>query len=188
MKITVTFRHMSSTDALRAYVEEKVGKVAKLLNDACEAHVVLSVERHLHQAHIELITGGAFRIRADERGEDMYQSIDFASDKLAKQVKRYREKVRDHRDAPVRGRELPHQVFKGRDEAVNGHAAAEVDKLTVLRTEKITALNMTVDDALVKMDLLNSEFLVFTDTNTNNVNVMYRMHDGSFGLIEAHSP
>ncbi len=188
MKISVTFRHMSSTDALRAYVEEKVGKVAKLLNDSCEAHVVLSVERHLHQAHIELITGGAFRIRADERTEDMYQSIDFASDKLAKQVKRYREKVRDHRDAPVRGRELPHQVIKGREQSTSNGHAAEVDKLSVLRTETITAQTMTVDDALIKMDLLNSEFLVFTDTNTNHVNVMYRMHDGSFGLIEARAP
>jgi putative sigma-54 modulation protein len=187
MKISVTFRHMSSTDALRAYVEEKVGKVAKLLNDSCEAHVVLSVERHLHQAHIELITGGAFRVRADERTEDMYQSIDFASDKLAKQVKRYREKVRDHRDAPVRGRELQHQVFKTR-EVAGGHEEAASEKPSVLRTETITAQSMTVDDALIKMDLLNSEFLVFTDSNTNHVNVMYRMHDGSYGLIEARTP
>lgn len=186
MKISVTFRHMSSTEALDAYVKEKVGKVAKLLNDACEAHVVLSVERHMHQAHIELITGGAFRIRADERSEDMYQSIDLASDKLAKQVKRYREKTRDHRDANVRGRELQHQIFRARAEAEGQDVSTE--KPHVLRTETITAQAMTVDDAMIKMDLLNSEFLVFTDTNTHHVNVMYRMHDGSYGLIEARAP
>jgi|JI102314A1RNA_FD_contig_61_2203285_length_1296_multi_3_in_0_out_0_2 putative sigma-54 modulation protein len=186
MKISVTFRHMSSTDALRAYVEEKVGKVAKLLNDSCEAHVVLSVERHLHQAHIELITGGAFRIRADERTEDMYQSIDLASDKLSKQVKRFREKTRDHRDAPVRGRELSHQIYKGRDEAASPDSALE--KPSVVRSETITAQQMSVDDALIKMDLLNSEFLVFTDAITNHVNVMYRRQDGSYGLIEARTP
>jgi len=188
MKISVTFRHMSSTDALRAYVEEKVGKVAKLLNDSCEAHVVLSVERHLHQAHIELITGGAFRIRAEERSEDMYQSIDFASDKLAKQVKRYREKVRDHRDAPVRGRELPHQVFSIPPSNGNGAEDHVNDKPHVVRSETITAQTMTVDDALIRMDLGNTNFLVFTDSNTQHISVMYRNADGSYGLIEARAP
>ncbi|MFO0725187.1 MAG: ribosome-associated translation inhibitor RaiA [Myxococcota bacterium] len=188
MKISVTFRHMNSTEALRAYAEEKISKVAKLLNDTCEAHVVLSVERHVHYCHVELITGGAFRVRADEKSEDMYQSIDLASDKLAKQVKRYREKVRDHRGTEVRAsRELPHQVFRAPTRTDEGEELAN-EKPHVLRTETITAHTMTVDDALVKMDLLNSDFLVFTDQKNNQVSVMYRMPDGSYGLIEARVP
>src|SRR5689334_9506024 len=111
MKISVSFRHMKASDALRAYVEEKVGKVGKLLNGTSEAHVVLSVERHLNHAHIELITGGAFRIQSTDSSEDMYSSIDLAAEKLMKQLKRYREKVREsHRE--LRSRELPHRVLR----------------------------------------------------------------------------
>lgn len=188
MKISVTFRHMNSTEALRAYAEEKISKVAKLLSDTCEAHVVLSVERHVHYCHVELLTGGAFRVRADEKSEDMYQSIDLASDKLAKQVKRYREKVRDHRSMESRSRELPHQVFKAPVRREDGDEELAMEKPHVLRTETITARTMSVDDALIKMDLLNSDFLVFTDQKNNQVSVMYRMPDGSYGLIEARQP
>lgn len=187
MKFSVTFRHMNSTEALRAYAEEKIGKVAKLLNDACEAHVVLSVDRHVHYCHVELLTGGAFRVRAEDKSEDMYQSIDLCSDRLAKQVKRYREKVRDHRgDSAIRGRELSHQVLKpARGEQTE---VLHEEKPHVVRTETIVAHEMSSDDALIRMDLMNSDFLVFTDAKTHHVNVMYRMPDGSYGLIEAHTP
>lgn len=75
MKISVTFRHMNSTEALRAYAEEKISKVAKLLNDTCEAHVVLSVERHVHYCHVQS-TGGAFRVRVNGPEVRGHVSID----------------------------------------------------------------------------------------------------------------
>lgn len=182
MKVSVTFRHMKTSDALREYVEEKVGKVAKLLNGSSEAHVVLSVEKHLSQAHIELITGGAFRVQAEDRSEDMYGSIDLASEKLMKQVKRYRERVRDsHREG--RGRELSHQVLRLPERPEN-EVPTTPDKHSVVRTETITAHEMSVGDAVEKMDLLSSDFLVFTDADTRHISVMYRLPDGTFGLIE----
>lgn len=187
MKVSVTFRHMKPSEPLREYVEEKVGKVTKLLNGSSEAHVVLSVEKHLNNAHIELITGGAFRVQAEERSEDMYGSIDLATDKLLKQLKRFREKTRDsHRDGLARGRELPYRVFRLEEqpEQTEGAPAAEA-KSHVLRTETITAHAMTTDEAITKMDLLGSDFLVYTDNTNHHVCVMYRLPDGSFGLIEA---
>jgi putative sigma-54 modulation protein len=183
MKISVTFRHLKPSDALRDYVEEKVGKVGKLLNGSSEAHVVLSVEKHISLAHIELITGGAFRVQAEDRSEDMYASIDLASEKLVKQLKRYRERVRDsHRE--TRGRELPHRVFRLPEPAAEA-SNLPPEKPTIIRQETIVAHEMTVDEAAEKMDLLSSDFLVFTDAENRHVSVMYRLPDGSFGLIEA---
>ena len=199
MKVSVTFRHMKPSEPLRAYVEEKVSKASKLLNGSSEAHVVLSVEKHINNAHIELITGGAFRVRADERSEDMYGSIDLATDKLLKQLKRFREKVREsyRGDSVIRGRELPHRVIRSPERmeeeaaaaAAAGTAVEPTDDLkpTLLRQETIVAHEMSVDDAVQKMDLLNSDFLVFTDTANHNVSVMYRLPDGSYGLIETRA-
>jgi putative sigma-54 modulation protein len=185
MKVSVTFRHMKPSDPLREYVEEKVRKAGKLLNGSSEAHVVLSVEKHLSMAHIELITGGAFRVRADERAEDMYATIDLATDKLVQQLKRFREKVRDSHRAN-RGRELPHRVLRITEAPPPGtEVPGQELKPQLIRQETIVAHEMSVEEALEKMDLLNSDFLVFTDDESHHVSVMYRLPDGSFGLIEA---
>src|SRR5688500_447585 len=119
MKCSVTFRHMKTSEPIREYAEEKVDKLSKLIDNGGEAHVTLSVEKHLHCAHIELMTHGSLRIRGEEKSEDMYASIELAVEKIIKQVKRYRSKIRDHkREVVSKDREVPHKVFApyGEDE------------------------------------------------------------------------
>lgn len=185
MKCSVTFRHMKASEAVRAFVEDKMEKLGRLVDHGGEASVVVAVEKRFHVVHIDLITAGAHRIRADERGEDMYAAIDAAVEKLLTQLRRFKEKARDHhRLEGQRGRELSHQILRApRDEAAD---ALEPAKRTIVRQERIVASEMAVDDALQQMDLLNSDFLVFTDRESNQLNVMYRLPDGDFGLIEAH--
>jgi len=182
MKCSVTFRHMKPSEPIREYAEEKVDKLSKLIDNGGEAHVVLSVEKHLHCAHIELMTHGSLRLRGEEKSEDMYASIETAIEKIIKQVKRYRSKIRDHkRDGAAAGKELPHKIFGPLPDE-------EVTKgPQIVRTETIVAREMNVDDAVMTMDLLNTEFLVFTNSISHHVNVVYRLPDGHYGLIEAHS-
>jgi putative sigma-54 modulation protein len=114
----------------------------------------------------------------------MYASIENAVEKIIRQVKRYRSKIRDHKREPLNhGRELPHQVL-----FVPENGAEEVSKTPqIVRQETIIAREMNVDDAVMQMDLLNTEFLVFTNAISRRVNVVYRMPDGHYGLIEAHA-
>jgi putative sigma-54 modulation protein len=184
MKCSVTFRHMKPSDPIREFAEEKIDKLSKLIESGGEAHVILSVEKHLHGAHIELMTHGSLRIRGEEKSEDMYASIELAVEKIIRQVKRYRSKIRDHkRDGAQQGKELPHKVL-----AHGGTLDEEVQKgPQIVRTETIIAREMNVDDAVMQMDLLNTEFLVFTNAISHNVNVVYRLPDGHYGLIEAHN-
>src|SRR3990167_6445947 len=114
MQSVVSFRHMKPSDPIREYVEEKVSKIGKLLDRRAEAQIVLSVEKHLHVAHIELVTDGSLRMRGVEKSADMYGSIDEAVEKILRQVKRYREKIKNHREphATQTGRELPHSVLQ----------------------------------------------------------------------------
>lgn len=181
MKCSVTFRHMKSSDAIRGYAEERVDKLTRLIDRGVEAQVTLAAERHEFVAHVELVTDGSLALRGVDRSEDMYASIDAAVDRIVRQVKRYRAKIKDHRPHHHPGREVK-QVVYAADEAT-----AESKTPRLVKQESVIARAMSVEDAVMQMDLLNTDFLVFTNPSSQEVNVVYRLPDGQFGLIEAHA-
>ncbi len=182
MKCSVTFRHMKPSDAVRTYTEERIDRITRIIDRDVEAQAILSVDSHLHVAHIELVTDGSLRIRAVDRSSDMYASIDAAVDRIMRQVKRYRSKIRSHREPHSSGRELPHRVL-----ALDHDANEETKTPQIVRQETVIARNMRIDDAVMQMDLMDTDFLVFTNSDSQNVNVVYRLPDGQYGLIEAHA-
>jgi putative sigma-54 modulation protein len=178
MQVNITFRNMFATDALRNHVQDKLGKVVdKYLDKVTEAHVTLSLERYLHHADVNL-HAGHFHVRGKDKSEDMYASIDMAIDKIEIQLKKHKERLKNHRPAhvhangPVRVR---YEVFAPSD--IEGMAPE------VIRSDEFLAKPMSVEEALMQMDLLNNDFLVFTRPDSSDVNVVYRRKDGSFGLI-----
>jgi putative sigma-54 modulation protein len=175
MQVNITFRNMFATEALRNHVQDKLSKVVdKYLDKVTEAHVTLSLERYLHQADVNL-HAGHFHVRGKEKSEDMYASID----KIERQLKKHKERLKNHRPAhvhqagPIRVR---YEVFSARE---------ELDGLTpeVIRRDEFLAKPMSVEEALMQMDLLNNDFLVFTRPDSSELNVIYRRKDGNFGLI-----
>ncbi|MHB8878910.1 MAG: ribosome hibernation-promoting factor, HPF/YfiA family [Myxococcaceae bacterium] len=190
MQLNITFRQMDPIDSLKEYVREKVERANKYLDRAGEAHVVLSLERHLHHADITLSSGN-FLLRGRERSEDMYASIDLAMDKIERQLRRYKEKLKHHhgRDRVHHRAELLNDV-KVRYDIVavqnpEDSTAADVPAPRIIRTNEFIAKPMTVDEAVMQMDLMNNDFLVFTNATSREVNVVYRRKDGHYGLIEA---
>jgi putative sigma-54 modulation protein len=188
MRLNITFRNLEATDALKQYASEKIERVHKYLDRAGEAHVVLSLERHLQHADIS-IHAGTFLLRGREKSEDMYASIDLAMDKIERQLRRYKEKLKHHH-----GRERVHH----RQEMLN-HRRVRYDVLEapapeeqmsatsqprVIRTNEIVIKPMTLDEAVMQLDLMNSDILVFTNSASHQMNVVYRRKDGHFGLIE----
>ena len=181
MQVNITFRNMFATDALRNHVTEKLSKVVdKYLDKVTEAHVTLSLERYLHHADINL-HAGHFHVRGKEKSEDMYASIDIACDKIERQLKKYKDRLKNHRPAhvhttgPVRVR---YEVFSAREEEMG--ISPEV-----IRSDEFLAKPMSVEEALMQMDLLNNDFFVFTRPDSRDVNVVYRRKDGNIGLIQA---
>src|SRR5581483_2214997 len=158
MQVNITFRNMFATDALRNHVQDKLGKVVdKYLDKVTEGHVTLSLERYLHHADINL-HAGHFHVRGKEKSEDMYASIDMAIDKIERQLKKHKERLKNHRPAhihqsgPVRVR---YEVFSAKEEL----------------------------DGLQPEMIRRNDFLVFTRPGSSEVNVIYRRKDGNFGLI-----
>jgi putative sigma-54 modulation protein len=193
MQINITFRNLEATEALKEYAREKIDRVNKYLDRAGEAHVVLSLERHLHHADLT-IHAGSFLLRGREKSEDMYASIDLAMDKIERQLRRYKEKLKRHhgRDRIHHGQEILNHKdqVKVRYDVVEVATPEEANhdrSARVIRTNEFLAQRMTVDEAVMQMDLMNNDFLVFTNAQSREINVVYRRKDGHYGLIEAQS-
>jgi putative sigma-54 modulation protein len=184
MQMNITFRHLDPIDSLKNYAREKVERVNKYLDKATEAHVVLSVDKHHHQADIT-VHSGSFVMRGKERSEDMYASIDLAMDKIERQLKRYKEKLKGHHGRAREHHrhkllEVKHHVF-GETEPESDNKKGPI----LVKTNDFLAHPMSLEEALMQMDLMNNEFLVFTNSTTMEMNVVYRRKDGNIGHIEA---
>jgi putative sigma-54 modulation protein len=186
MQVSVTFRHMDPTAALKSFASEKVQRIGKLSHKLTEAHVVLSLEKYMHKADITLTANG-LTIRGEEKSEDMYASIDRAIDKIERQLKRYQEKVKDHKAREDGKFKVRLNVLEPEpvEEEVPLQPAKASPPPKVIKTREFLAKPMSVDDAIMQMDLINNDFLVFQNATSSEINVIYRRKDGTFGLIEA---
>ena len=177
MQITTTFRHMEPSDALKSYAEEKLERVKKYIDEPVVAQVFMTVEKIRHTVEVTLTAKG-ITIKASEETNDMYSATDAVLDKIERQLRRYKERIKDHKPAAEsRGRQIQKSIVQA--ESIERQAEP-----VVIRTKTFSIKPMSVDEAVMQMDLLHKDFLVFTDASTEHINVIYRRKDGNYGLIE----
>jgi putative sigma-54 modulation protein len=177
MQIAVTFRHMESSEAVRSYVEEKLAKVKKYIEEPIDAQVVLSVQKKInHKAEVTMVAKGLTMKSAEEK-DDMYAAIDLMVDKIERQLKRYKEKLKRHKGSSGAQRKVEKAVIAA-PSVDDGHDSPEI-----IRSHSFFVKPMSVEEAVMQMDLLDKDFLVFTDDRSEEMNVVYRRKDGNYGLI-----
>jgi len=176
MQIAVTFKNTDPSDHLKAYVQEKLNRFDKFLDNPAEANVVLWVEKFRHIAEIS-ISGDRLNINGKEKTNDMYSAIDLVIDKLDKQIKKSKEKSRGYRN---------NSKSKTKTRSTPSPAPGDYDNLikTDIKVNHIEYKPMDVEEAVMQMDLITNQFLVFTNARTEAVNVLYRRNDGNYGLIQ----
>jgi putative sigma-54 modulation protein len=177
MQIQVTFRRVESSEAIRDYAIDKVGKLKKFLDGTLEAHVTLSVEKHRHEADVVILANG-FKIHGREVTGDLYSAIDLVVDKLDAQIKRYRERLKKAGRSIRRGKELPMKVD------VFAATSLEQEEPKIIKTKSMVAKPMQVVEAAMQLDLDDGEFFVFINSQTEKLNVIYNRKDGDYGLVE----
>jgi putative sigma-54 modulation protein len=200
MQLSTTFRHMDGSQAVREYAAEKLEKIRKYFNkDPIHAHAVFSVERGFHHvADLNITLPNGIVINAKETTEDMYSSIDLAAARIERQVRRWKDKIRDHKPhggpaASVRELVIPAEDFEPRPaapakaEGVAVTAEVVATSFSIIKDERFSARSMTVEDAVMQLNLLGDELLVFTDARTGGISVLHRRKDGNYGLIETGS-
>ncbi len=179
MQLSVTFRNMEPSDALKNYVQERTGKLTKYIDRPLESQVTLTVQKFRQIVDV-VINADGIRIAGQEAHDDMYAAVDLVMDKIERQVKKYREKIRNHK--PVAGREI-----RWRREIYKQESFEDDREPVVVRVENYFVKPMSVDEAAMQMDLSQQDFLVFNNASTQTVNVLYRRKDRNYGLIVPQS-
>ncbi len=180
MQVNITFRHLEPTDALKTHVRDRVAHVGRYIDRASEAYAVLHVENLDHHAEIT-VKAGRFLLRGTGRSQDMYASIDAAADRIERQLKKHKEKLyahhkgNGHEETPV---EVRHDVLD-----ILEHPDRPSHR--VVKSTQFQARPMTVDEAILALELADARFYVFQNAKDRTLNVVYRRDDGNFGLIEA---
>ena len=181
MQLTITGRKMEVTDSLRSFAEKKLKKVEKLFHRDMEARVVLSVEKQRHSAEATLSADG-FILHAKEITEDMYSSIDKLVDKVEKLAKKHKKRVIDKhskKDSKHPLEELAPLPLEKEIVPVGGKKALRITRETVNEKKPLTE-----EQAMKKLHASGNEFLVFLNSESREINVIYKKFDGNFGLIE----
>jgi len=179
----MTGRHIELTEPLKQYVQDKLLHLKHSFDQVVDVHVVLSVEKFRQRCEITIQANG-MTIHGRHETEDMYASIDGVVDKLNRQLKRYRAKMRKHQAAPET--KTPAIRVSQRILAAGEEEELAADSLPeVLEMERMEAKPMSVDEAVMQLELSGQQpVLVFTNQDTNSMNVLYRRGDGKLAWIE----
>jgi putative sigma-54 modulation protein len=172
MQVTVIGRHIEATEALKQYATEKFSRLDKYLPKTVQVVVTMSVVKKVHHIAEAVIKSNGLLIQASEETEEMYSAIDLLVEKIERRVRRYKEKLVEHK----------HQTPKGEAVAV---AAEQDDRIPqIIKTKRFDLKPMLPEEAVMQMELLDKDFFIFANAGSGHVNVIYRRKDGNVGLIE----
>lgn len=168
MQITIRGKNVAVTPALNDYVEEKVGRLSRYLENISEAVVALSVVKDKHIVEVTVfVNGSGIILRGEESNDDMYASIDLVVEKVERQIRKYKTRLSKkslvRSDVPALENEQPAKLVK---------------------TKRFAIKPMDPEEAVMQMNLIGHDFFVFFNADTEEVNVVYKRKDGNFGLIE----
>jgi putative sigma-54 modulation protein len=214
MQTHFVFRQMESSNALRGYAEERLEKIKRYFADPLRISCTFSVDKIMHCASFDVTLRNGLQLHASESTENMYSSVDMALAKMERQVRRYKARIKHHKGYEGRTAKVKLGIIAAESltdqhgeegeaqssftslsangaAAANGHeqhgehsnAPAELDPHIIRQTE-FHAERMTVQNAIMQMNLLHKQFYVFTNAASGAVNVVYLLEDGNFGLIE----
>lgn len=181
MQFSIRGQQIEVTDALRDYVDKKLSRLEKYFDapPTSEGFVTLNVVRGLHTVEVTIPLAGV-TLRAEDRSDDMYASIDAVVDKLERQIRKHKTKL--NRKFRQEGN-LKTLFVEGSSSAV-AVEEQDYDDLEVVRNKRFTLKPMDVEEAILQMNMVGHNFFVFSNIDTSEVSVVYKRNDGKYGLIE----
>ena len=172
MRVIITGRNIDVTEGLKSAVEEKLGKLDRFFAPETEVNVTLSVEKERQKIEVTIPVKGNI-IRSEQVSSDMYVSIDLVEEVIERQLKKYKNKiVSKQQNVAAFAQEF---VDKDYDDE---------DDVKIIRTKRFGIKPMDPEEACVQMELLGHNFYVFFNSETEEVNVVYKRKGNTYGLIE----
>lgn len=174
MKFIIIGKNIDVTAGLREAVEHKLSKLERYFTPDTEIHVTLSVQKEHQKIEVTIPVKGGI-IRSEQQSSDMYVSIDLVEEVIERQLRKYKNKlVARHQEGGNFKQEFFDDNFSVEDD----------NEIKIVRTKRFGIKPMYPEDACIQMDLLGHDFYVFCNAETDEVNVVYRRKNGTFGLIE----
>jgi putative sigma-54 modulation protein len=175
MQVSVIGRHLEATDALKQYATERFQRLEKYLPRNSSATITLSVVKKVHHIAEAMIKANGVLIQASEETEEMYSSIDLLYEKLERRVRKYKERLTDHK----------HMTGVSEMTVVAPAAPHPEDRIPqIIKTKRFDLKPMEPEEAVMQMELLDKPFFIFANAASGHINVIYRRNDGNVGLIE----
>ena len=178
MKISVTFRNTEEEGWQKEYVDERINKLKKYIDAPADVHVVLTVEKFRNVAEISVMTNG-LNLIGKEESKDMHLAIDNAVEKIEKQLKKHKEKIRVHKNNALK-------VGEGVEVEIIPTEVEDTAEAKIAETRKIILKPMSLDDAVMEMESTKNRFVVYRNALSESVNLIYRRDDGGYLLIETN--
>ncbi|WNR44704.1 ribosome hibernation-promoting factor, HPF/YfiA family [Paenibacillus roseipurpureus] len=180
MDISIRGEHLEVTEALGDYVEKKLNRLERYFETplTSDVQVKLSVVKGLQAIEVSIPLTGVL-LRAEERNNDMYASIDLVVDKLERQIRKHKTKT----NRKIRQDGGKRDLFKVEVAAAASYVDEEED-FELVRNKRFDLKPMDVEEAILQMNMVGHNFFVFSNMDTDTVNVVYRRDDGKYGLIE----
>ena len=173
MNLIISGKNLDITEGLKAAVEEKIGKLERYFTDSTEVFITLSVEKGRQQKIEVTMPMQGNIVRAEQASSDMYVSIDLVEEIISRQLRKYKNKLIEKKQAAINF----NKEFI--DEEV-----VEEEQIQIIRSKKFAMKPMDPEEACVQMELLGHSFFVFRNSDTEEVNVVYKRKDNTYGIIE----
>ncbi|TCT14390.1 SSU ribosomal protein S30P /sigma 54 modulation protein [Melghiribacillus thermohalophilus] len=184
MNYNIRGENIEVTEAIRDYVEKKVGKLERYFDTPPTSDVNVNLKVYNDEQRIEVtIPMTNLLLRAEESHTDLYAAIDLVVDKLERQIRKYKTKV----NRKFRQMGSPKHAFAELEKEAQKRKEENDDSIEIVKTKRFNLKPMDSEEAVLQMDLLGHNFFVFTNSETGDTNVVYRRKDGRYGLIEPNS-
>ncbi len=190
MNFATRGQHFEVTDAIKEYVDKKLSRLERYFDSppVSDGMVTLSSNRGRFSVEVTIPLPGLL-LRAEDRSEDMYASIDSVVNKLERQIRKHKTKLnrkfrQNDENLKAFFVEDPIVASLAVDEDEDVEVEVETDEYEIVRNKRFLLKPMDVEEAILQMNLIGHTFFVFSNVNTQQVNVVYRRDDGKYGLIE----
>ncbi|MCL2497762.1 MAG: ribosome-associated translation inhibitor RaiA [Symbiobacteriaceae bacterium] len=178
MKLTIKSRQFTITEDIEQHFQRKLQRLDKYFNREVEAFVNCSREKGQERVEITLV-GAGIDMRAEDRAGDLYSALDLTTERLVRQIERYKTRLEQRRQNRESIRKAVPAPLPEVEEVVT-----EVEEARIVRSKRFALTPMDPEEACLQMELLGHSFFVFLNVDTGAVNVVYRRNDGNYGLIE----
>jgi ribosomal subunit interface protein len=187
MQLSVKGKQLNVGDALRTHVSDSLSRIlGKYFGDAIEVSVTISRDGHMYRAVVVAHVGRGIQVQAQGGAEEPYPAFDTAAEHLAKRLRRYKSRLRDHhKDSGPKAETLLAQqyILAGDDEEEAAEDVGQGQPAVVAEmTTEIPSL--TVSEAVMRMDLADQPALMFRNSSHSGLNMIYRRADGNIGWID----